>query len=83
MHTTVGYHAFLLILLELLKICNEEDRMSYDYYKKKLEPANEIDILDNNEPRKFPLTSKTISVLFNEKGAKILSPFTPRPLQQQ
>ncbi|MCJ8210819.1 DGQHR domain-containing protein [Mucilaginibacter sp. RS28] len=79
LQTTVGYRALMLILVDILKKCREEERFDLTFYKNKLQAASTIDFEDRGEPKKFPLTSKSVNILYNEIGAKIFgASFMPK-----
>jgi len=79
LQTTVGYRALLMLLTDILKKCKEEERFDIAFYKEKLLPAATIDFEDNNEPKRFPLTSKSVNVLYNAIGSKIFGEsFVPK-----
>lgn len=79
LHTTIGFKALFDILIEILKRTNnEESRSDYAYYESILVKASSIDFYDNSEPKQFPLTSKSVNLLFNRIGEKIFDDFAPR-----
>ncbi len=83
LHTTIGFHALYGILIELLRRAkNEEEKLSYDYFKTNLIKAANIDFVDNQEPKQFPLTSKSINVLYNKMGELIFTNFEGRKIKE-
>ncbi|HEX3024866.1 MAG TPA: hypothetical protein VHP12_06620 [Chitinophagaceae bacterium] len=65
------------------KKANENEKVDYQYYLNELAKAKDLDILDKNEPRKYPLTSKSINLIYNYVGVKIFgNKFTPRPTKE-
>jgi len=83
LHTTIGFQAFFSIMVDLAKKANENEKVDYQYYLNELAKAKDLDILDKNEPRKYPLTSKSINLIYNYVGVKIFgNKFTPRPTKE-
>jgi DGQHR domain-containing protein len=83
LQTTVGYQALMQILSELLLVCEEEQRFDFAYYCSKLQLAVGIDFEDAEEPKKFPFTSKTINILYNEIGKPIFgNKFIPKEIKE-
>lgn len=83
LHTTIGFQAFYLILIELVKKATDDQKVSYEYYITELTKAKSLDILDNNNPKKYPLTSKSINLIYNFVGTKIFGQtFVPKPIRE-
>ena len=82
LQTTVGYRALLMILEEILLKNNEEDWFDYDFYIIKLKPAKDIDFKDEQDPKRFPLTSKSVNLLYNAIGSKVFGQsFVPKEIK--
>ena len=79
LHTTVAYQALFLILVDLVRLADETNRFQYNYYLRALMAISDIDVIDDNYPKKYPLTSKSINVLYNDMASLILGEkFHPR-----
>jgi len=81
LHTTIAFQAFFLIMVELIHRAKEEQRFDYGYYKSKLMPASDLDIFDANTPKKYPLTSKSVNLIYNYIGERVLSDFVPKTVR--
>lgn len=71
LHTNVGYQALLRILIDLLRTIPEDDRDKKEIYRQYLIKANAIDWKDSGEEKRYPYTSATVSVLYNDLYQKI------------
>lgn len=62
LQTSVGYEALLKILEKILAVhVNDKDRIDPQIYISYLSKAKSMDIEDNNDPKKYPFTTKTKS----------------------
>lgn len=83
LQTTVGYQGLFLILIEILRNSNEEERVSKEYYYELLLKAKDVDFEDPGEKKLFPFTSKSINILYNQIGEKIFgSNFEPKKVKE-
>ncbi|MCK9159498.1 MAG: DGQHR domain-containing protein [Bacteroidaceae bacterium] len=65
--TTIGYEALLDVLKRILSEEKSEDRLlDKNTYIGYLIKANGIDILDNNDPKKFPFTNRSKKLFYDE-----------------
>lgn len=71
LQTTVGYNAFLNLLIDLLKEIKETDRYSSISYENYLKRANKIDVEDL---KRYPFTSKSQSILYLDLSIAIFPP---------
>lgn len=80
LQTTVGYNAFLYLLVDILQELKEEERYNVSSYESYLKKAKSIDVTDL---KRYPFTSKSQSILYfdlslaifpaKEKGDKRLT----------
>ena len=68
LQTTVGFLALLDLLQYSLTKIREDQNDVVEIYMKILSSANSIDFIDNNNPKKYPFTNKTRSLIFNDLG---------------
>lgn len=73
LQTTIGFLALMDILKMILKVIDEDDNDKVDSYYHFLKLANDIDFIDNNEPKKYPFTNKTKSIIISDISNKIFS----------
>lgn len=71
LQTTIGFIAFLDILKIMLKNINESDNDKIEVYEEFLKLAFDVDLIDNNNPKKYPFANKTKNLLYNDIGEKI------------
>lgn len=73
LQTTIGYLSMLEILKIILSkgLVKEEQNDKVSSYTALLEKASKIDFIDDNEPKKYPFTSKTKNILVQDMGEKI------------
>ena len=71
LQTNVGYQALLKLLFYLFKKIDPENRDKKEVYKTFLNKAKNIDFLDSGEEKRYPFTSKTISILYGDIVDKI------------
>lgn len=65
--TTIGYTALLDILKRILSEENDDEKLlNKRTYVSYLTKAKEIDILDNNDPKKFPFTNRSKKLFYEE-----------------
>jgi DGQHR domain-containing protein len=73
LQTNVGYQALIKLLSDLLKIIPEDkkdDKITYCSY---LEKAKDLNWKDNGAEKRYPFTSKSINILYNDLKDKIFS----------
>lgn len=71
LQTTVGFLALLEVLKLILKDLKEEDNDKVESYYNLLKPANDIDFIDNNDPKKYPFSNKTKTLIISDISDKI------------
>ena len=71
LQTNVGYQALMKLLAEILKNAPEDQRDKKTYYITLLEKAKDIKFIDDGEEKRYPFTSKTINILYNDLMDKI------------
>lgn len=71
LQTTVGYNAFLSLLIDLLKVIKESDRYTSTAYESYLNKASKIDVEDL---KRYPFTSKSQSILYLDLSISIFPP---------
>lgn len=71
LQTTVGYLALIDILKVMLTKIHEDENDVVEVYEKLLIKAVDVDFIDRNEPKKYPFSSTTKNLLFNDIGEKI------------
>lgn len=71
LQTTVGFLALLEILKLILKKIKEEDNDKIESYYNLLKPASKIDFIDNNEPKNYPFSNKTKTLIISDISDKI------------
>ena len=71
LQTNVGYQALMKILIEILRIIPENDKDNKEKYVQYLVKAIGIDWIDAGQEKRYPFTSKSINVLFNDLRGKI------------
>lgn len=73
LQTNVGYQALLKVLFYLFKIIPETERDNKETYKSYLSKAKALDFMDEGEEKRYPYTSKTINILYDDIVKKIKS----------
>jgi DGQHR domain-containing protein len=72
--TTIGYTALLDILKRILSEENDDEKLlNKSTYISYLTKAKDIDILDNNDPKKFPFTNRSKKIFYEEMERLIWS----------
>ncbi|RBN49469.1 DGQHR domain-containing protein [Flavobacterium psychrolimnae] len=71
LQTNVGYQALMKLLADILKNIPEELRDKKDTYITYLEKAKDINWEDNDTEKRYPFTSKSINVLYQDLKEKI------------
>lgn len=71
LQTNVGYQALMKILTDLLKIAPEDTKDKKSYYISHLVKAKYLDFVDDSEEKRYPFTSKSVKVLYNDLKEKI------------
>lgn len=71
LQTTVGFLALMEILKLSLKVINEEDNDRIESYYNLLKLAEDLDFIDNNEPKKYPFANKTKNIIIFDIRNKI------------
>lgn len=70
LQTTVGYNAFLYILIDILQELKESDRYNVTIYESYLQKAKSIDVTDL---KRYPFTSKSQSILYFDLSLAIFT----------
>lgn len=73
LQTNVGYQALIKLLNDLLKIIPDDKKDDKKTYSNFLEMAKDINWKDDGVEKRYPFTSKSINVLYNDLKEKILS----------
>ena len=73
LQTNVGYQALLKVLFYLFKKIKPKDRDKKEIYKSYLVKAKDLDLIDSGEEKRYPYTSKTINLLYEDIIRKIES----------
>jgi len=71
LQTNVGFQALMKILVELLEIIPEEERDNKKYYMAQLQKAAELDLMDLGAEKRYPFTSKSIKILYEDLHSKL------------
>ncbi len=71
LQTNVGYQAFMKLLIDILKITPEEQKDKKTFYKSYLEKAKDINFIDEGIEKRYPFTSKSVKILYNDLKEKI------------
>lgn len=66
LQTNVGYQALMKLLIDILRVANEEQKDKKAYYTDALQKAVGLDFADSGEEKRYPFTSKSIKVLYND-----------------
>jgi len=78
LQTTVGFLALLDLLVYILTKLPEDENDRVESYQTFLQRAKGIDIIDNNDPKKYPFASRTKNLLYNDLGEVIFGKDFPR-----
>lgn len=73
LQTNVGYQAFMKILNDLLKIIPDDKKDNKSIYAEYLLKAKDLNWKDDGVEKRYPFTSKSINVLYNDIRDKIFS----------
>lgn len=71
LQTNVGYQALMKLLIDILRIAKEEEKDKKTFYIQYLEKAKTIDFLDDGPEKRYPFTSKSVNVLYNDLKTKV------------
>lgn len=71
LQTNVGYQALMKVLADLLKITPESERDKVDTYKNYLSAIKNVNWLDDGAEKRYPFTSKTIKLLYEDIKADL------------
>lgn len=71
LQTNVGYQSLLRILIKILPELKEEEKDKIEVYSKYLEKAKDIDYLDSGVEKRYPFTSRSIKILYDDMVKKI------------
>ncbi len=72
LQTNVGYQALMKLLTDLLGIMKEDERDKKEKYVFHLSKVKNINWEDNEGEKRYPFTSKSINVLYNDLKNEIL-----------
>jgi DGQHR domain-containing protein len=70
LQTNVGFQALMKLLNDILLVAKEEEKDKKSFYVKYLEKVKTLDFLDAGEEKRYPFTSKTIKLLYNDLKVK-------------
>lgn len=74
LQTTIGYEVLLDVLKKILLVeCDENRRLDIETYKGYLKRAKQLDIKDENNPKKYPFMNKTKKLFLSELSELIFS----------
>lgn len=73
LQTNVGYQALLKLLVDLLKLIPEDLKDKKSSYLEYLVKAKSLDLIDDKHEKRYPFTSSTINILYNDLKVKIFS----------
>ncbi|MFH6964211.1 DGQHR domain-containing protein [Flavobacterium plurextorum] len=73
LQTNVAYQALIKILIDLLKIIPEDKKDDKKTYSEYLEKVSRINWKDDGLEKRYPFTSKSINVLYNDLKDEIFS----------
>lgn len=71
LQTNVGYQALMKLLIDILKIAPEPEKDKKEFYSNYLEKAKDLNFLDDGAEKRYPFTSKSIHVLYNDLRSKV------------
>lgn len=71
LQTNVGYQALMKILFDILAIIPEDKKDDKETYIQFLKKAEDINWEDNNGEKRYPFTSKSINILYQDLKEKI------------
>lgn len=73
LQTNVGYQALMKLLTDLLKLIPEEKRDDKMTYVEYLSKVTNINWKDDGDEKRYPFTSKSVNVLYNDLKEEIFS----------
>lgn len=71
LQTNVGYLALMKLLIDILKEAPEEQKDVKSFYISYLTKAKDINFVDDGHEPRYPFTSKSVKILYNDLKAKI------------
>lgn len=71
LQTNVGYQALMKLLVDILQIASEEDKDKKAFYSNYLMKAKNINFADDGDEKRYPFTSRSVKVLYNDLKEKI------------
>lgn len=71
LQTNVGYLALMKLLIDILKVAPEDQKDKKAFYANYLLKAKDLNFIDNGVEKRYPFTSKSINVLYNDLKQKI------------
>lgn len=74
LQTNVGYQALMKLLTDLLVIMKEDESDKKEKYVIHLSKVKNINWEDDGEEKRYPFTSKSINVLYNDLKSEIIIP---------
>ena len=66
LQTNVGFQALMKLLIDILRIAPEEQKDKKTFYISYLEKVKALNFIDNGEEKRYPFTSKSINILYND-----------------
>ena len=66
LQTNLGYQALMKLLIDILKTAPEEQKDKKAFYLLYLVQAKNLNIIDNGIEKRYPFTSKSINLLYND-----------------
>lgn len=70
LQTNVGYQALMKLLIDILRIAPEELKDKKTFYMQYLEKLKVINFIDDGEEKRYPFTSKSVNILYNDLKEK-------------
>lgn len=70
LQTNVGFQALMKLLNDILGVAKEEEKDKKSFYVKYLEKVKTLDFVDAGEEKRYPFTSKSIKLLYNDLRVK-------------
>lgn len=71
LQTNVGYQSLMKLLIEFLKVADEDQKDKKEYYESYLKKAQSLDFLDAGTEKRYPFTSSSVRTLFFDLKEKI------------
>jgi hypothetical protein len=66
LQTNVGFQALLKVLVDLLRVISEDKKDDRKNYEQILHACSTLNVADQGEIKRYPFTSSTISVLYED-----------------